>query len=247
MLRKQAAPAPRHIEIWEHFVEVNRLLKRMVIAMSATTFVAVALGAWLALVALHRPVVYYVGPDGAAVAGGRLSGADVPRDVEARYVAKRFLQHAVAANSLTIERDLAEAWNLMTDQLRDEHAAELAAYEAERGYSFVDYVARQQIRTALDIDRMDVTNHNDSSWSVRVVGRVRTWPLSRVGEEAGFEERQLEAQLTLVRVQRTEQTPNGLLVAQQAARFFATTTEAAALEETVPAATSTLPKEDPAP
>jgi hypothetical protein len=234
-LREASTPAPAaHIEIWDHFVAVNRMLKRMVVVSSATALLAVGFAAWLGLVALERPVVYYVAPDGAAAFGGRLGDADAPLEVEVRYLAKRFVRHAVAANSLTIEADLAEAWNLMTDELRAEHTAELAAYERERGYSFVEHIQRQQIRTAIDIDRVDITNHNDRAFAVRLTGRVRTWPLNRVGEEAGFEERDLEAQLTLVRVPRTESTPNGLLVAQQATRFFAPTGEAEALEETVP-------------
>jgi hypothetical protein len=224
-----------HVEIWEHFIDQNRLLRRIAVALSAITFVAVAGATWLALVAFHRPVVYYVNSEGQAVYGGRLGGAELPHDVEVRYVARRFVEHTLAFHSLTIQADLAEAWNLMTDELRDEQAAELARYESERGYSFVDFVKDQQIRTVLDISRIDVTNHNDETWAVRLSGLARTWPLNRVGEQAGFEARDFEAQLTLVRVPRTEHTANGLLVAKQSTRFFEPKDPAALLEDTVPA------------
>jgi hypothetical protein len=232
---------PKHIEIWEHFVDVHRMLKRMVVVMSLTTFIAVAGGTWLALVALHRPVVYYVDSDGRAAHGGRLDGADVPHDVEARYVAKQFLRHKLAFNSLSVESDLAAAWNLMTDELREEQAAELAEYAAARGYSFVSFVKQQQIRTVLDFDRIELQNHHDRTWAVRITGLARTWPLNRVGEEAGYQAREFDAQLTLVRVPRTELSPNGLLVATQAMRFFEPKQQAQALEETVPAGDGTAP------
>jgi hypothetical protein len=62
---------------------------------------------------------------------------------------------------------------------------------------------------------------------VRLVGAVRTWPLNRVAETAAFTERELEAMVTLVRCPRTEQTPNGLLVAKVSTRFYVAETPAA--------------------
>jgi len=233
--KRPADDVPKHIEIWGHFIEVNRLLRRVMLLSSAITLVAVAGAMYMMLVAFHRPVVYFVDSDGHASYGGRLGDAETPLDVEARYVAKKFLKHAMAFHSLTIESDLAEAWNLMTDELRQEQSAELAEYEAERGHSFVAFVKEQQIRTVLDFFRIDVENHNDKTWAVRITGLARTWPLSRVGEEAGFSAKEFEAQLTLVRVPRSELSPNGLLVSHQATRLFEPKKEAEALEETVPA------------
>jgi hypothetical protein len=156
-------------------------------------------------------------------------------------MAKRFLEHTMAFHSLTIESDLAEAWNLMTDELRAQQSAELAEYERLRGHSFVAYVKQQEIRTVLDYRRLQVESHNGKTWTVRVQGTARTWPLSRVGEEAAFRAREFEAQLTLVRVPRTETTPHGLLVSHQSTRFFEPKDEAVAREETVPGAPAVLP------
>ena len=41
----------------------------------------------------------------------RLRAQAGPSLVEVRYVAKKFLERYLAFNSLTIERDLAEAWD----------------------------------------------------------------------------------------------------------------------------------------
>lgn len=225
---------PRHIEIWENLLEVNHVLKRLIYVSSTTSFLAIAFAVWMALLAFERPVVYYVDPAGAATYGGRLGNIDVPQEAEIRYLTRRFLQHTMAFNSLTIESDLAEGANLMTSDLRDMQARELAQYQTDRGMSFVSFVKAQEIRTALDFQRIEVTNHNDKTWAVRVTGTLRTWPLSRVGEEAGFAAKTFEVNLTFIRVPRTELTPNGLLVSHQARRFFEAPDQAKALEQTVP-------------
>src|SRR5262249_28745742 len=136
--------------------------------------------------------------------------------------AKLFLGHYAAMNSLTIESDLADAWNLMTPELRAEHERQLSDYRREHDRDFVAFVKEQGIQMELEFpgDKLRVVEHNGKAWTVRLVGVVRTWPLNRVGDPAAFTQRDLEAMVTLVRCPRTEQTPNGLLVAKVSTRFF---------------------------
>jgi hypothetical protein len=215
-------PQPRHVEIWGELEENNRFLRRFAVAAAAWAFVALAAASYALLVALYRPLAFHVDPEGQASFVGRLREQLAPTTAEVRYVAKHFLGRYLAFNSLTVESDLAEAWNLMTSELRAEQEGTLAQYKKEHGEEFVAVIKKQGIQTVLDFDpkRIEATSHNDKAFTVHLRGTARTWPLNRAGNDAAFSQRELEAFVTLVRCARTEQTPNGLLVAKVSSRFY---------------------------
>src|SRR5262249_12305548 len=156
--------------------------------------------------ALFKPLAFHVDGDGRATFAGRLREGAAPTEPEVRYVGKQFLGHYAAMNSLTIESDLADAWNLMTAELRAEHERQLADYRREHDRDFVAFVKEQGIQMELEFppEKTRVVEHNGKAWTVRLVGAVRTWPLNRVGDPAAVAERDLEAMVTLVRCPRTE-------------------------------------------
>ena len=170
----------------------------------------------------YRPLAFHIDPEGQATFVGHLRDQLAPANAEVRYVAKHFLSRYLAFNSLTVESDLAEAWNLMTSELRAEQQRTLAQYKKEHGEEFVAVIKKQGIQTVLEFDpkRIEATEHNGKAFTVRLRGTARTWPLNRAGHEAAFSEREVEAFVTLVRCARTEQTPNGLLVAKVSSRFY---------------------------
>jgi len=220
--KSTAARSPRHVEIWGELEQQNRFLRRLAVAASAWAFLALAVAAYALNLALFHPIAFHVDADGRSTFVGRLRETAAPTDAEVRFVAKEFLNRYAALNSLTIESDLAEAWNLMTDGLRAEHERMLADYERDHQKEFVAFVKEQAIQMVLEFksDRTRVTEHNGKAWTVHLLGTARTWPLSRVGDPAAFTERDVEALVTLVRCPRTEATPNGLLVAKVSTRFF---------------------------
>jgi len=227
----------RHVEIWGQIEAQNRFLRRLAIGASVWAFIALAGTAYAIDLALFRPLAFHVDADGRSTFIGRLRENAAPTEPEVRYVARQFLGHYAALNSLTIESDLAEAWNLMTGELRAEHERQLADYRREHDREFVAFVKEQGIQMVLEFpsEKILVTEHNAKVWTVRLRGTARTWPLSRIGDPAAFTERDLEAIVTLVRCPRTEQTPNGLLVAKVSRRFFvADTTGAAGPEAAAP-------------
>lgn len=213
---------PRHVEIWGELEANNRFLRRLAIAASLWAFLALAGAAYALQLALFEPLAFQVQADGEATFMGRIRERAAPTEAEVRFLAKAFLARYTAMNSLTIESDLAEAWNWMTAELRGQHERMLTDYEREHHQEFVAFVKEQQIQMVLDWkhDKTRVTNHSDKAWTVHLLGTARTWPLSRVGDAAAFNEREMEALVTLVRCPRTEQTPNGLLVAKVSTRFY---------------------------
>lgn len=218
--RRNKVAKPRHLEIWGHLLESQRFYRRLAAGSVFLAFLGLAGGAYGMFLAVHRPLVFHVDPDGKATPMGRLADRRAPHEVEVKYISKRFLRTTMGFHSDTIESDLADAWNLMTDGLRAEIQAQFASYERERDMSFVEYVKRQRIRTTLKFSSLRVQNHNNKVWSVKTRGIATTWPLNRVGEDAGVRRREFEAQLTVARTPRTELTPNGLLVSAQATKFY---------------------------
>jgi hypothetical protein len=216
------APGPRYVEIWGQIEANNRFLRRFAGVAIVLALVGLSVGVYGVHTALTRPVAFAVGPQGDAQFVGPIGQLEAPSEVEARYVARQFLQHYIAFNSLTVESDLAEAWNLMTDELQAQQRATLDDFEKKNGHDFVSYVKSQGMQTVLEFNtrRTQVQNHNDKAFTLHVRGKARTWPLNRLGQDAAFTERDFEAFVTLVRCSRTEQTPNGLLVAKVTNRFF---------------------------
>jgi type IV secretory pathway TrbF-like protein len=212
----------RHVEIWGQIEAQNRFLRRLAIGASVWALLALVGAAYALDLALFQPLAFHVDADGRSTSMGRLRESAAPTEPEVRYVAKQFLGHYAAMNSLTIESDLADAWNLMTAELRAEHERQLADYRRDNDRDFVAFVKEQGIQMELEFpgEKVRVIEHSGKAWTVRLIGVVRTWPLNRVGDPAAFKERDLEAMVTLVRCPRTEQTPNGLLVAKVSTRFF---------------------------
>ncbi len=220
--RKTGSPSDApHIEVWGHLVETNVFLRRTSIVCIAFGFCGLALAAYGVDIALHRPLAFHVSDEGQASFVGRLRDAVAPTDAEVRFVAKDFVKHYMALSSLTIESDLSDAWNLMTESLRAEHERMLADFAKERGEDFVSNLRKQGIQTVLLFDdkRTEILTQGGKQLTVHLHGSARVWPLNRVGEDAAYEERTFDAHLLLVRCARTELTPNGLLVAQISRRF----------------------------
>jgi type IV secretory pathway TrbF-like protein len=249
-LGKNRPPKARHVEIWGELEATNHFLRRMAVAACVWAFLALSVAAYALNLALFHPLAFYVDGDGRSSYVGRLRQNAAPTEPEVRYVAKQFLTRYAALNSLTIESDLADAWNFMTAELRGEHERQLADYRRDHQKDFVAWVKEQAIQMSLEFpaDKIRVTEHNGKAWSVRLIGVARTWPLSRVGDPSASTDRDLEALVTLVRCPRTEQTPNGLLVATVTTRFYvADTSGATGPGAQAPPADPPAAKPDPAP
>ena len=213
---------PKHVEIWGELQAHNRFLKRLAGASMALAFLGLAAGAYGILVALYRPIAFAVSSEGQAALLGRLEDADAPRVAEIRYVAREFIRRHNAWNSDSIESDLAEAFNMMTDALRVDEARELQRYAEKNGREFISFLKEQRIQTTIDMReaKTEVLDHGGKAWTVRLRGLHRTWPLNRPREDAAVLDREFEALVTLVRCPRTEATPNGLLVDKITFRTF---------------------------
>src|SRR5262249_20794752 len=99
LFRQVASRAPKHVEVWGDLEASNRFLRWVAIASSLFAVVAFAAAAFAIDLALYRPLAFFVAADGTATPLGRVREQSVPADVEALFVAKRFLSHYAALNS----------------------------------------------------------------------------------------------------------------------------------------------------
>src|SRR5262249_11513985 len=123
--RDAASRLPRHLELWGQLEENNRFLRRLAAASGGWAFVGLGVASYALLVGLYRPLAFHVDAEGEATFIGHLRERVAPSPAEVRYVAKQFLRRYLAYNSLTIQSDLADAWNLMTSELRGQQERQL--------------------------------------------------------------------------------------------------------------------------
>lgn len=220
-----------HVEIWGHLVQMNRSLKNMLILSAIISFVAVCASSTTLYYALTKPIIYYVDSSGQASGGGRLDDATTSKEVEVAAVTKSYLRGMIALNSLTVERDFATSFNLMTAGLQAQHNSRLDAWKEERGKTFIEFVRAAGIRTTLEFSTLDVTDHGGKQFSVTAKGLLQKWPLEGDGEAEPIS-KTFETQLTLVAVPRAEDIPNGLLVSHEVINYFEPKNAAQDLEDT---------------
>tara|TARA_R110002073_G_scaffold336530_1_gene534780 strand:- start:5408 stop:6040 length:633 start_codon:yes stop_codon:yes gene_type:complete len=193
----------------------------MLILSASITLVAVCSTAWAMTTALNKPLIYYVDSNGQASFGGDRAGASHPLEVEVSFVTKEFLRRTIALNSLTVERDFATSFNLMTASLQAQHQEQFDSWETELGRPFVEYVRAAGIRSTLDFSVLEIENHGGTQFSVRAAGTLSKWPLES-DAEAEPDTKSFESLMTLVAVPRTELIPNGLLVSHHSIQYFET-------------------------
>lgn len=214
--RNKASTAPAHVEIFGELLEALTFHRRFAAACVAFAFVALATASYCTYLALYRPLAFVVDGDGQATFVGRLREQAGPAQPEVIYLAKEFLRRYVAFNSATVESDFAEAWNMMTLELRQEEQRQYSDYEKQNHQTLAEAIKAQGIQTALELEdaRTKVTDHNGKIFTVHVQGVVTTWPLNRSRDDAASKQHDIESIVTLVRCPRTIDTPNGLLVAK---------------------------------
>jgi hypothetical protein len=108
----------------------------------------------------------------------------------------------------------------MTAPMQAEQAEILARFEKEHDEEFVTSIKKQDIQTVLDFDKdhVEITKHGPKTFVARLRGVIKTSSLHR--EDAPSVDRQFEAVVTIATCPRTQDIPNGLLVAKFTNQFL---------------------------
>jgi hypothetical protein len=146
-------------------------------------------------------------PDGRAYFVEDRQSRLLPREYEAKYVARHFVESMWGWNSASILNDLAEAVSLCTDPLASKLRVELA----ESG--LVEQARNRDggIRNEVVFADVSVLEHSRRASRVHIRADVRRYGLAQYAGQP-FDERTIDLELRLQAVRRTEQRPNGLEV-----------------------------------
>ncbi len=150
--------------------------------------------------------VYEVRPDGSAAFVADRESNVAPRPAEARFVAKRFIEHLYGWNSSTVLEDVTNAVNMCAPAMAEQLSKELATAQ------FVEGLRRRNIRTELEWSSVVVTEQNHREFKVRVNGRANIFPITTYAGEP-IDTREFTMQVVLAVVARDpERRLNGLEV-----------------------------------
>lgn len=150
------------------------------------------------------PIVIRVDQVGNASAIADLSANNLPSDVEIIAFSKDFLRSYIEVNSLTVQKDLARALNMMSRRFQSAHLRELKQED------FLGKIIRANIHSELEIKQINITSKLTSRAEIDVRGITATSPLE--DNHAPPSRQGFIAKLTLLYVDRTDKTPNGLVV-----------------------------------
>ena len=148
--------------------------------------------------------VYEIHPNGQASFIGDRESRILPRDYEARYVARHVVELLYGWNSASIDADLAEGLSLCTPSL---------ATHLRQGFAQMQLVesARTRVGGIRSELEMQVKNleHSRRMSRVHVSATLKRFSVQQY-EGTPFDERALELEVILQVVRRSEHRPNGL-------------------------------------
>lgn len=127
------------------------------------------------------------------------------QDVEIYAFAKDFLRSFLEINSFTIEKELAQSMNMMTEPFQRAYKDELQKNE------FIRKVRKAHIQRDLEITKIAITARTNIGFEIDVRGELKTKPLD--SETAPLDRVGILGQLYLAKIpKRTEHFPYGMLV-----------------------------------
>src|SRR5579862_2612940 len=175
-------------------------------------------------VRLQPPTVIRVSADGeATVVGGRPAGATpavtragllsflaapageaAPTDIEGRSVVRRFLESYMRYTPTSIDKNLADALNMMTANLR------MYSLNLLRDQDLIGKISEEQITSSFKIRSIEPLP--GQPWTYQAFGVKE---VHRVRNKSEFTDRIVgKYQVRLIQDRRTERVPSGLLVAE---------------------------------
>ena len=205
-----AAPVPtrKYYEIWGETANQLNWFKNLAFLMAGAVIFLVIL---LTKSINKMPLVIRVDTLGAAKAFSNVQSANPVTAAEVNNFTQYFLQYWTAGNYYTYEDDLTKAYKMMTENYQRKAGEYLSTH------STMDYIKQNQIKTKMTISEMFILKDSENYVNLKVKGtnEVKSYQAPDFYKEEIF-----EYELSLKKVERTENTPWGLLVDAWNASYF---------------------------
>jgi hypothetical protein len=223
-LNKPVPERARYTKYYEHDGHLRAYANRSMLMAGLFGVIALVSLGFAIYVRLQPPTIIRVSADGeATVVGGRPSsetararsgflsvlaaaptGEAAPTDIEGRAVVRKFLESYMRYTPTSVDKNLADALNMMTANLRM-HSLNLL-----RDQDLVGKIKEEQITSSFKIRSIEPVP--GQPWTFQAFGVKE---VHRVRNKSEFTDRIVgKYHVRLIQDRRTERVPSGLLVAE---------------------------------
>ncbi|MBL0158811.1 MAG: hypothetical protein IPP47_17135 [Bryobacterales bacterium] len=214
----------RYTKYYEHDGQLRAYANRSMLMAGLFGVIALVSLLFAIYVRLQPPTVIRVSADGeATVVGGRpaspppavkgglpsalvtaSSGEAAPTDIEGRAVVRKFLESYMRYTPTSVDKNLADALNMMTTNLRM-YSLNLLRYQ-----DLIGKIKEEQITSSFKIRSIEPVP--GQAWTFQAFGVKE---VHRVRNKSEFTDRIVgKYHVRLIQDRRTERVPSGLLVAE---------------------------------
>jgi hypothetical protein len=214
----------KYTKYYEHDGQLRAYANRSMVMAGLFGVIALVSLCFAIYVRLQPPTVIRVSADGeAAVVGGRPAGATpavtragllsflaapageaAPTDIEGRSVVRKFLESYMRYTPTSVDKNLADALNMMTANLR------MYSLNLLRDQDLIGKINEEQITSSFKIRSIDPLP--GQPWTYQAFGVKE---VHRVRNKSELTDRIVaKYQVRLIQDRRTERVPSGLLVAE---------------------------------
>jgi hypothetical protein len=193
-------------DLIDPFAGVFRFQRRLMGLLGLALLVCLVLGVMLWHAALYASGhVFELYPDGHASFIEDRTSYILPRDYEARAVAREFVELLYGWNGASIEDDIAQAVSMCSEALERQLRAEIAKS------GLIDTVKQRPdgVRSEVEFSDVKVLEHSRRQSSVAVQAQIRRFDWNRYDVDP-FEQRTINIHVIMQVVRRTERRSNGL-------------------------------------
>lgn len=190
----------KYFEVWGEMANQLNLFKHLTLIFAAAVFFLTIL---LTKSINKMPLVIRVDALGNAEAFKDVPSANPITAAEVNNFTQYFLQYWVAGNFYTYEDDLTKAFKMMTEGYQRKANDYLSTHGT------LDYIKSNQVKTKMTISEMLILKDTKDYVNLKVKGtnEVRSYQAAEFYKEEIF-----ECELSLKKVERSDNTPWGLLV-----------------------------------
>ncbi len=214
----------RYTKYYEHDGQLRAYANRSLLMAGLFGVIALVSLLFAIYVRLQPPTVIRVSADGeATVVGGRptspppavkggppsalvtaSSGEAAPTDIEGRAVVRKFLESYMRYTPTSVDKNLADALNMMTANLR------MYSLNLLRDQDLIGKIKEEQITSSFKIRSIEPVP--GQAWTFQAFGVKE---VHRVRNKSEFTDRIVgKYHVRLIQDRRTERVPSGLLVAE---------------------------------
>ena len=214
----------RYTKYYEHDGQLRAYANRSMLMAGLFGVIALVSLSFAIYIRLQPPTVIRISADGeATVVGGRPAGATpavtragllsflaapageaAPTDIEGRSVVRRFLESYMRYTPTSVDKNLADALNMMTANLR------MYSLNLLRDQDLIGKINEEQITSSFKIRSIDPLP--GQPWTYQAFGVKE---VHRVRNKSELTDRIVaKYQVRLIQDRRTERVPSGLLVAE---------------------------------